>query len=298
MKHRQLFFSIGFFCLLFTIGCEKKVDIVPQDQTPLLVVDGTIENGQPPLVYLTKSFNYFSNLSVKMLAESFVKDAKVTLSNGSRTVLLKQYEIPVTDSTSVFVYSTDISNPAQSMVGVFNSTYTLTIQWQGVTYNAVSSLLPIGRKIDSLWWTPAPANPDTNKIVVFAKITDPPGLGNYIRYYTSVNDSAFLPGINSAFDDFLIDGLTYSLQIPKGVNRNVKFDNDEFGFFKRGDTVRIKMSNIDKSVFDFWRTWEQNQSNIGNPFGVPVKVLGNVSNGALGLFAAYAARISSIIIPK
>ncbi len=83
-----------------------------------------------------------------------------------------------------------------------------------------------------------------------------------------------------------------------GVNRNQDIDFDEYGFFARGDTIRAKLSNIDKTTFDFWRTWEQNQTNLGNPFGVPVKVLGNISNGALGYFGGYASQVETIIVPK
>jgi hypothetical protein len=36
---------------------------------------------------------------------------------------------------------------------------------------------------------------------------------------------------------------------------------------------------------------------IGNPFASPNKVLGNVSNGALGAFCGYAAFYKTIIIP-
>jgi hypothetical protein len=37
---------------------------------------------------------------------------------------------------------------------------------------------------------------------------------------------------------------------------------------------------------------------IGNPFASPNKVLGNISNGALGAFTGYAAFYKTIIIPQ
>ncbi|TAD90253.1 MAG: DUF4249 family protein, partial [Bacteroidetes bacterium] len=64
------------------------------------------------------------------------------------------------------------------------------------------------------------------------------------------------------------------------------------------DTVEAKISNIDKATFDFWRTWEASQDNNGNPFGTPVKVIGNVSNGALGYFGGYSSMVRRIVIPK
>lgn len=131
-----------------------------------------------------------------------------------------------------------------------------------------------------------------------ARITDPPGYGNYIRYFTKTNQDAFFPGQNSVFDDQIIDGKTYDIQVDKGVNRNEKLDTGEYGFFKRGDTVTVKFCNIDKATYDFWRTWEFNYQSVGNPFSSPGKVLGNISNGALGSFCGYAAQYKTLIIPK
>ncbi len=37
---------------------------------------------------------------------------------------------------------------------------------------------------------------------------------------------------------------------------------------------------------------------IGNPFASPNKVLGNMSNGALGAFSGYAAFYKTITIPE
>jgi hypothetical protein len=165
-------------------------------------------------------------------------------------------------------------------------------------YEATTNIPALTKKIDSLWWEPAPNNPDTNRVVVFARVKDPAGKGNYIRYYTSRNDSAFLPGINSVYDDAIVDGITYNIPVFRGQDRNQEFDQDEFGYFRKGDTVKVKLTNIDKATFDFWRTWEQNQANVGNPFGVPIKVLSNINNGALGIWGGYAAQVERLVIPR
>ena len=118
----------------------------------------------------------------------------------------------------------------------------------------------------------------------------------FIRYFTAAT-SAFLPGINSVFDDNIVDGITYNIQVFRGQSRNAELDVNEFGFFRRGDRVKVKLANIDKATYDFWRTWEQNQQNTGNPFGVPIKVLSNISNNALGIWAGYATRLTPLVFP-
>jgi hypothetical protein len=126
---------------------------------------------------------------------------------------------------------------------------------------------------------------------------DPPGFGDYIRYFTKRNSEPFYPGLVSVFDDQVIDGSTYEIQVERGVDRNA--DNKEgYSFFDKGDTVTLKVCNIDKATFDFWRTMEYTYSTIGNPFSSPTKVVSNINGGGLGYFGGYASQYRTIIIPK
>ena len=60
----------------------------------------------------------------------------------------------------------------------------------------------------------------------------------------------------------------------------------------------IKLCNIDKGTYDFWRTYEFSFQSIGNPFSSPIRILGNISNDALGYFGGYGAQYRTVIIPK
>lgn len=282
---------------ILLVSCEKEIEVVPSDLEPVLVVEGSIENDQFPRVILTRSVGFFDTLSLAQLASSFVRNATVTISNGTRTVPLKEYSIQVGPS-KIFFYTVDSANPAVQMRGEFGKRYTLNISASGKNYTAETLLPNVARRIDSLWWKPAPGNADSNRVVLFSRLTDPLGLGNYTRYFTSVNDSSYLPGLNSVTDDQVIDGITADFQVFRGVNRNIPIDNETFGFFFRGEKVKVKLSSIDKATFDFWRTWEQNQSNVGNPFAVPIRVLSNISNGAVGYFGGYGSQVMEITIPK
>jgi len=281
----------------FVYSCEKSISFKPRNATPLLVVDASIESGQPPLVILSRSLNYFGQINPDMLAGSFARNADVTISNGTSTHKLKEYSIPGGNGYTLYYYSIDSSNLSTAFVGEFNKSYQLKIVADNVQYNATTNIPILAKKIDSLWWKTAPYNPDTNKAVLMSKVTDPPGYGNYIRYFTKVNNGVFLPGLASVFDDQIIDGTTYSIQIEQGVDRNQHWDLENYSFFKKGDTVTVKFTNIDKATFDFWRTMEFSYQSIGNPFSSPTKVIGNVK-GALGYFGGYAVQYKSLIIPK
>ncbi|MEP6597575.1 MAG: DUF4249 family protein, partial [Ginsengibacter sp.] len=167
----------------------------------------------------------------------------------------------------------------------------------GKEYNASTTIPALAKKIDSLWWKPAPFTTDTTRVVVTVRATDPPGLGNYIRYYTKQNSGPFFPGIQSVFDDQLIDGTTYDLRLDPGIDRNEPVPFDE-NFFHHGDTVTLKLSNIDRATYQFWLTMEFAYQSIGNPFASPNKVLGNIDNGALGAFTGYSSSFKTIIIPQ
>jgi hypothetical protein len=61
-----------------------------------------------------------------------------------------------------------------------------------------------------------------HKAVLMARVTDPPGYGNYIRYFTKTNRDDFYPGSNSVYDDQIIDGKTYDVQIDQGVSHGMQ----------------------------------------------------------------------------
>ncbi|MFI5154785.1 MAG: DUF4249 domain-containing protein [Chitinophagales bacterium] len=280
-------------------SCEKDISFDLSQSASQLVVEATIENGLAPRVILSKSLNYFSEISPDILEASFVHGAEIVISNGIKNQTLKEYALPVDSSGyQLFFYSSDSSDLTNSFVGELNSQYSLSITAEGKKYTASTTIPALTKKVDSLWWKQAPNNPDTNKVILRARVTDPPGYGNYVRYFTSTNWGPFFPGLNSVFDDQIVDGTTYDIDVDKGVNRNQSIDLENYAFFTRGDTVITKLCNIDKATYDFWRTMEYSYRSIGNPFSSPTKVLGNISNNGLGYFGGYAAQYDTIFIPK
>jgi len=283
--------------LFFLAGCEKKIDFRLNDAEPKLVVDGAIENGNPPVVTLTKTLGYFNTLSPQELMQSFVHGADVFVSNGSLTHKLKEYTVNIAPGINFYYYSVDSSDLATAFVGELNHAYSLRIVTEGKEYTATTTIPDTTKRIDSLWWKPAPFTSDTTKVVVMVKAYDPPGYGDYMRYYTkNQRQPAFYPPSNSVYDDLFIDGTSYEVQLQPGWDRNA--DTTDKDFFFRGDTVDFKVANIDRATFDFWRTWEYAITMIGNPFSTPSKILGNISNGALGHFGGYGVQYRTLVIPR
>ncbi|HUQ96511.1 MAG TPA: DUF4249 domain-containing protein [Chitinophagaceae bacterium] len=290
--------SLGFGLLLMHfVSCEKKIDFDLKESTPKLVVEATIENGEAPVVILTSTFDYFSTLSPRLLASTFVHNAVIRISDGNKTHTLKEYEIPVALDYKLYYYSTDSAALQTAITGALNHTYTLQIEKDGQQYTAQTTIPDTAKVVDSVWWKPAPPSEDSSRVVVMVKATDPQGYGDYVRYYTKINDGPFFPGLNSVYDDLFVDGTTYELQVEPGFDRNVKREEGDL-FFHKGDVVTLKLSSIDRNTYEFWRTMEFSYASIGNPFATPIKVIGNISNGALGYFGGSASQYRTLVIPE
>ena len=290
----QLRLLIFILSLSFLCSCERAVTFDLDDVAPKLVVEATIENGQQPIVILTRSLNFFSTISPDQLANSFVRNAEVYISNGTSTHRLREFEVSL-GGYSLYYYANDPASPGTSFVGELNKQYSLRIFANGQEYTSQTTIPFITKRVDSLFWKPVPG--DTSKVILMVKATDPPGFGDYIRYFTKRNNEPFYPAVNSVFDDQVIDGTTYEVEVERGVDRN--FDlYDGYSFFDKGDTITFKLSNIDKATFDFWRTMEYSYSSIGNPFATPTRVLSNISGNALGYFGGYASQFHTIIVPQ
>ena len=289
------------FCLLVlsfgVVSCEEGVTFDLDEPAPKLVVEATIETNQPPFVVLSKSQNFFSQITPAILANSFVRNAEVYVSNGVLTHRLKEYATPLSNGYTFYFYSIDSANFATAFVGQTDTQYSLRIITEGKEYTAITKIPAITRRIDSLFSKPAPGSNDPNKAVVMVKATDKPGFGDYIRYFTKRNREGFYPAFTSVFDDQIIDGTTYEVEVERGIDRTQDLP-DDYTLFEKGDTVTLKLCQIDKATYDFWRTMEFSYANIGNPFGSPTKVLSNISNGALGYFGGYAPQFRTIIIPR
>lgn len=281
----------------FFTSCEKAVEFKLDDVTPKLVVEATIENNQPPIVYLSKSLGYFSNIDQNTLANNFVRNAEVFVSNGTLTHKLKEFAIPVAGGYTFYYYSIDPASPATAFLGEVRKQYTLRIVSEGKEYTATTLIPDTTRRIDSLFWKPAPIGNPAEKVSVMVRAYDPPGFGDYVRYFTKRNRELFYPGLNSVFDDQIIDGTSYEVQVERGVERNGSTP-EGYSFFDKGDTVTLKLSNIDKATYDFWRTMEFTYVSVGNPFSSPTKVISNISGGGLGYFGGYASQYRTLIIPR
>ncbi len=284
--------------LVVLISCERAINFEPKDANPKIVIEGIIENDQYPIVRITNSLNFFDEISLGDASDFFIHNANVEISNGESTYILVEKSVSIGDGASLYYYTVDSSDLNAVFKGELDKQYELSIEIGGQTYTSTTTIPPLNKSITALLYEEYIDKDDPGKIALYGEYYDPPGLGNYTRYFTQVAGGAFLPGLNSVFDDQVVDGKTYRLQIDQGADRNTEIDFDEYAYFRRGDSITVKYCNIDKSTYDFWRTMEYGYQSIGNPFSAPTRVIGNISNGALGYFGGYAVQYISITLPE
>jgi hypothetical protein len=287
------------FLILVTLifsACEKDISVNLPNQEPQLVVEGRFEDGNYPVVILTHSLNYFAAIDQATLLNSFVHNAVVTVSDGSKTMKLIEQSID-TGGMKLFAYVPDLTQPANNFIGKVSGTYTLRINADNKAYESVTTIPSRGLKLDSIWWALVKLDNDSAKARLWAQVTDSPTFGNYGRYFTGRNNEPFLPGLTSVLDDKLVNGTTFEIPVDAGVNKNERLDLTTYAFFDLGDTVTLKFCNIDKATWDFWRTVDYAYNSNGNPFSSPTKILGNIP-GALGYWGGYAVTYKTIIISK
>ncbi|MCD6062499.1 MAG: hypothetical protein K0R82_410 [Flavipsychrobacter sp.] len=291
--------AVVLFIVSLLISCEKDVNIKLDDGQSSLVVEGSIETGQPPFILLTKSLGYFAKIDLQTLQNSFVHGAVVTLSDGTRTVKLREYSFDTTGAgTSSFsFYSIDTSSFTNFMFGENEKYYTLTIEFEGKTYTSTTKI-PTPTKLDSVITDIPPFIPENNPDVRFIKVffKEPDTIGNHVRYFTSRNGQRFYPGLNSVYSDEFINGTYFQTPLSGGEDRNTTVGRDSLGFFYPGDTVVLKWAAIDKAVYDFYSTFEYAIGTLGSPFATPISVKSNISNGALGVWAGYGTILDTVVI--
>lgn len=303
------------FLMLLLTSCTKTVIYEIPEQQPKLVVEGHIESGSAPLVFLSKSVGFFNKVSIEEVNKSLVRDALVMVEcDGIRDTLqlicIEDIPEDLLDEaaeligvsierlrTLRFCVYTSL-NPF--LLGVEGKSYRLLIQHQGKEYSSVTTI-PAHLPLDSLWFELYGSRTDVGW--VYANMTEPAGLGNCYRWFAKVlgSDQQFVAPLGSAFEDKFIDGRTFEFYAARGIDPNNpdSVNASEAFFFKRNDTVVVKFCTTDRAGFDFYRTFETEVANVGNPFASPGLIKTNIQGGALGIWGGYGVWLDTVVcVPR
>ncbi len=279
-------YGAGLVLLMLIISsCEKNITVDLPPSKSQVVVEGYVETGLPPYVYLSYSTDYFAPTDSASVVDYTIKGATVIINDGFTSDTL----LEISPTYGYFYVSTKLT-------GITGRTYTLTVITKNGEVVTGKTTLTAPIKLDSLYFKPQPNN-DTLGFT-WAKLTDPDTLGNCYRWFAKRlhKDSLYIPPFGSAFEDKFINGTTLEFAYNRGELPNTQTEPDdlEAGFYKIGDTVVVKFCTMDYNSYQFWRDAETQSANNGNPFG-SISPINPGVEGGLGIFCAYAASYDTVI---
>jgi len=302
MNKLKSILAIALGCLMLS-ACETPIDVELPDYEPKLVVEGTIENGQPAVVTLTNSIPYFADINLEYVMQNvLVTDAEVTVtaSDGESEQLQFQY-CPDAPLSVAFV--------SRRLRGKENTSYTLTVKYKGDTYTAVTSI-PHTFDLDSLWFD-CPSdmvNADSMRSIRVL-MTDNAQEANYYSFKVKVScprftDRLWCSTLPLAFDDKTFNGMTFNYELERyGVSTLTAGSMSEREYqeytrltFRPGDTVYVKHSLIDYNTYRFMMTGGTEAIMGSNPFTNPAPVASNIQGkGVLGAWCGYASKVDTLV---
>lgn len=285
---RYSVFLIVSFLLMLVVACEKDIKVNLPEYKEKLVVEASIETGQPAQVFLSVTAPYFGNVSLADPTQFFIKGALVTVTDGFQTDTLKE----VDPNTGYWYVGTKI-------FGQVGGSYQLSINAKGKTYNAFTSILnPIA--LDSIYfkWE------EDSLGFMWGHLTEPAGSGNCYRWFAKryARDLFYAAPMNSAFDDKFVDGKSFDFayERPAQPNQQQAYNDDpNRWYYKVGDTVVVKFCTIGRNELEFWQSYYSNQISNGNPFSAPTNIQSTITGGdAIGAFCGYSPSFDTIIIKE
>lgn len=326
MKQRVLSMYLTVMSLAVAlIACEKKITVDLPSLPEQIVVEGSIEQGQPPIVLLTRTQGYFDPIDLNAFSELFVSGATVTVANGTTSVVLDEIcssNIPeeflplVAEATGltpaqlaafdICIYSTFNT----SIWGEANRVYTLEVEYQQHRLRSSTKInSPIA--LDSVWFEIPGTDPNNDSLgFAYAILQDPDTLGNAYRWFArrintypawsahagDVKDPRYIAPLGSATDDAFFNGLTFEFSYFRGDLPNSQKEddtNEESGFFKVGDTIAVRATVIDRAAMNYIRSFENQAGSSGTPFASPANIQTNIEGG-LGAWIGYGAVYDTI----
>jgi hypothetical protein len=281
-------FHIWFLSGLFTIAsfsCNEDLNLDIPEPDDLIVIDGWIDNGQPPKVLLTSNTAYFSSVDSVSIRNLVLTRAKVTVSDGEKSEVLtmrrnNNYFPP-------YIYE------GNEILGETGKTYTVTAEYGGKKAWATTTI-PSPVALDTLFFKLL-ANSDSLG-TIHVEFTDPPGEKNYYRILSKQigHDLWYKSAMVMAIDDLFFSGKKFGFSMSRSPESYLSTKGNQY--YKLGDTVSIKFCTIDRENYEFWNSFQDEVLNNSNPFASSMSsVKSNVQGDGLGIWGGYGVSIYTLI---
>lgn len=246
-------------------SCQKVIRLDLNSSSPQLVIQGNVyDEAGPYVVTISRTVNFDAPSLYPP-----VTNATVTISdNAGVTEELSQ----TTDGTYV----------TSNLQGVVGGTYTLTVQVDGKTYTA-SSTMPEAVGIDTIYYKKQIFGAGQ---LITMDFRNQPDKENFYRVIHLVNGKQ-VDGF-SIISERTDSVTTIAYSFMSTVNRPNDTTTKKL---EKGDRIDVWLECIDKGVFEYFRTANRE----GGQNASPANPVSNINNGALGYFNACSVRKRTII---
>ncbi|HKK40541.1 MAG TPA: DUF4249 family protein, partial [Cryomorphaceae bacterium] len=217
--------------LILFVACEKDIEIDIPPAEPRIVIEGSIENGSPPIVLVSRTRGFFEPTSPEDIANLYTDDATVFVNDQELSAICVEdipEELLLQFADLVGITTDDLDDlPLCGYVGLdiegqFDTSYELRVEIDGQVLNAVTHI-------------PNPVIPDSSYFrlwansprygYVFTRFSDPDTLDNAYRVFTKrigpndndnpVDDIFYAP-FGSAFLDEFFNGTSLEVGFQRG----------------------------------------------------------------------------------
>ncbi|HYG51389.1 MAG TPA: DUF4249 family protein, partial [Flavobacteriales bacterium] len=238
---------IYIMCPLFMLlqSCVRDADIEIPGTVDKVVIEGYIEPGQPPIVFLTRNKPYFGTNNFTSFNDLLIHGAYVSVSNGTSTAVLDEIcasSLPdsllpllsaVTGLDSTTLKNIDFclyTTLDMSVWGEVGKQYNLYVNAEGRTLTSTTRI-PFVTPLDSIWYKHEGTY--TDRGFCWARMKDPDTLGNSYRWFAKRStDYAFNPPIGSAFNDKFINGQSFEFAYARAYTPGDDDDAEFIGYFR------------------------------------------------------------------
>lgn len=250
--------------IIFMISCEEVIELDLKNADPQIIIEGVIiDNTGPHSIKISKSAGFYEPSTFDK-----VSGAQVIISDNTG----------VTDTLTEVEPGHYITHIIEGTEGM---TYNLQVRIEDEYYHAVSTM-PSKIELDSIS-NEHLSTPHGSGEMVFCHFEDQPGIQNYVRIRTYLDDE-IASSLITLFDDKLFENGKAKVPVIRGPNN----------LFEKGDNLRIELLTINYDTYMYYRTLTkeivgEESAMIQNSFHgktAPANPVTNISNGALGYFAA------------
>lgn len=262
---KTLYYFIPIIILFLIFSCKKQ-----EFTKPKIVVEGWIEEDKPPIVMLHYTYTFDErDTSLSTLIENkIITWGKVTIDNNEdEQIMIGQLDM---DLIPPYKYST------ARMIGEVGKEYNITVENEGDIVYATTKILP-KVPIDSI----EILNVQENNYNVKVHFTDyDKSKKNYYillyKYRGKGQYNACPMGITTS--DMANDG-----KLSIVAHRRLKsLITDSVGSlsFEKGDSVFLKLCNIDSTAYEIWNSFLAQEFSPNLPITSTSSIKTNIKNGA------------------